>query len=104
MQSQINQQPQARNADPMKQHACIQVIVRFCDGNARTFYSRDIDNRTNWKYKHLGYWVQYWKYRIEKETPPGWQGRVDEAAIFHSYDGNRGDKIAQWSKGKGGWQ
>ncbi|MCX6216535.1 hypothetical protein [Spirosoma sp.] len=96
----------SRSADPLKQHACIQVIVKFVDGNVRTFYSRDIDclNQNKWKYKHVAYWVQYWKYRIEKESPTGWEGRVSEAAIFHSFDGNRGDKILQWIKARGGWQ
>jgi hypothetical protein len=99
-----NQRPQASNSDPLKQHASIVVIIRFIDGNSRTFYSRDIDKKGTWMYKHVGYWVQYWKYRIEKETPAGWTGRVDEAAIFHCFDGNRGDKICQFSKSKGGWQ
>ncbi|MFC5413125.1 hypothetical protein ACFPMF_27640 [Larkinella bovis] len=94
-------------ADPLKRHACVQAIVRFVDGNVRTFYSRDIDAHgvasKQWKYQNLGYWVQYWKYRIENELPEGWKGRVLEGAIFHSFDGNRGDRIAQWDRNKG-WQ
>ncbi len=104
MQPVPNQQVATRNADPLKQHACLMVIIQFIDGNRRTFYSRDVDNRRNWRYHHIGYWTQYWRHRIEKETPNGWTGRVDEAAIFYAFDGNRGDKIAQWSKMKGGWQ
>ncbi|WP_266364224.1 hypothetical protein [Tellurirhabdus rosea] len=98
---------QGQNADPLKRHACIQVIVRFVDDNVRVFYSRDIDchniQSKQWKYRNLNYWVQYWKYRIEKETPNGWAGRVKEGAIFHSWDGNRGDRIAQFDK-RTGWQ
>lgn len=104
---QPNLQPRPKgSADPLKQHACVQVIVQFIDGNRRTFYSRDIDHLNGDKknYQWVPHWVGYWRNRIEKETPPGWQGRVEEAAIFYSFDGNRGDKIAQWSKAKGGWQ
>lgn len=92
------------SADPLKQNACVVAIIRFADGNVRSFYSRDIEHKSNWRFKHVPYWTQYWKHRIEKESPTGWQGRVDEAAIFHSFDGNRGDKICQWIKAKGGWQ
>ncbi|MDF7817955.1 hypothetical protein P1X15_10125 [Runella sp. MFBS21] len=91
------------NPDPLKEEASIQVIVCFIDGNRRTFYSGDIRYRGKWQYGHKGYWVQYWKHRIEHETPEGWQGRVVSGAIFHNNVGNRGDKIAQFDKGKG-WQ
>lgn len=94
------QQPRS-TADPLKQEASIQVVVRFSDQNVRTFYSGDIRYRTKWQYQHVGYWLQTWKHKIQNETPPGWQGRVVEAAIFRNFDGNRGDKIAQFTRDKG---
>lgn len=94
-----------QNADPLKRHACVQAIVRFVDGNVRTFYSRDIDCHAvaskKRNYHNLGYWVQYWKMRIQNELPAGWKGRVQEAAIFYSFDGNRGDKICQFDRARG---
>lgn len=94
-------QPRPQNADPLKLEASVQAYIRFVDGNTRVFYSGDIRYRGKWQYGHLGYWVQYWKHRIEHETPNGWTGRVAEGAIFRSFDGLRGDKIAQFVKGKG---
>ncbi|UHG93351.1 hypothetical protein [Spirosoma oryzicola] len=94
----------ARNADPLKQHACVVLHVRFIDGNKRPFYSRDIDYKNQWQYGNERYWVQRFKKMVEEETPKGWSGRVDEAAIFYNFDGNRGDKICQFIKDKGGWQ
>lgn len=105
MQASPNQAPnKPRSADPLKQHACVVAIIRFADGNVRSFYSRDVDHRNDYRYHNKGFWTSYWQKRIENESPTGWQGRVDEAAIFHSFDGNRGDKICQWIKAKGGWQ
>lgn len=92
--------PRTQNPDPLIQEASIIVVIQFLD-NRRTFYSGDIRYRGKWQYQHVGYWVQYWKHRIEKETPEGWTGRVKEAAIFHNFEGNRGDKIAQFDKIKG---
>lgn len=95
--------PQTRpaNSDPLKEEASVQVIVAFADGNRRTFFSGDIRYRGKWQYHHVAYWVQYWKQRIEHETPDGWKGRVLSGAIFYNNVGNRGDKIAQFDKGKG---
>jgi hypothetical protein len=97
--------PNASVVEPLKRHACIVVIVRFIDDNKRTFYSRDIDHTNDpKKYRNVAYWLYQWKKRIEFEEPDGWKGRVKEAAIFHSFDGNRGDKIDQFIKNEGGWQ
>lgn len=92
---------QSTNAEPLVVEASVQVIIRFIDGKRRTFYSGDIRYRGKWQYHHTGYWVQYWKQRIEHETPEGWKGRVVEGAIFYNQQGNRGDKIAQFDRVKG---
>lgn len=89
-------------ADPLKQEACIQVVVRFVDGNSILRYSYDVQHRGKKIYQNVGYWTSLWQKKIEFETPPGWKGRVESAAIFHSFDGNRGDKICQFER-RAGW-
>lgn len=88
-------------ADPLKRQACLQVIIKFVDDTVRVFYSRDIDHKGQWKDGNIAYWVDYWKPRIEFETPPGWAGRVKEAGIFASFDGTRGDKLLQFDRRRG---
>lgn len=90
---------------PLKEHASVMTIIRFLDGNVRTMYSRDVEYKNDKKrYHNIGYWLNRFKLMIETESPSGWRGQVEEAAIFYCVFGNRGDKILQWSKSKGGWQ
>lgn len=93
--------PKANSADPLKNEATLIVIVKFVDGNSRTFFSGDVRHRGTWRYHNLGYWLAYWKHRVENETPEGWKGRIVEAAFFRNNAGQRGDKIAQYDKVKG---
>ncbi len=92
---------QTRNAEPLKRAACVVLYVRFIDNNMRPFYSRDIEYDDHRK-GNAGYWTQRFKLMVQDESPAGWKGRVSEAAIFHSFDGNKGDKICQFSK-QAGW-
>ncbi|GEM_PF-4321141 len=100
-------QPQTtpvRNAEPLKRAACVVLYVRFVDNNMRPFYSRDIEFKpSDYRYHNEGYWTQRFKLMVKDESPAGWKGRVQEAAIFHSFDGNKGDKICQFNKLTGGW-
>jgi len=89
------------SADPLKREACIQVVVRFVDGNTIKRYSYDVQHRGTSKYQNVPYWTRNWQRIIELETPSGWSGRVESGAIFHSFDGNRGDRICQFERGKG---
>jgi hypothetical protein len=92
-----------------KREACLVVYVRFYDGNVRTYYNRDIDYkedpdpRKRRLYHLLHHWVYRWRQLIQKEEPEGWKGQVWHAAIFQMWDGNRGDKICQFMKERGGW-
>ena len=89
------------SAAALKAEACLLVIIKFIDGNSRTFYSGDVRFKGKWQYHNFAYWLSYWKHRIEKETPEGWEGRVAEGAIFHNKNGERGDKVLQYDKAKG---
>lgn len=90
-----------RDAEPMKRAASVVLIVRFVDGNAVTFYSRDIEYN-DWRRNNPGYWTTRFQKMVEEESPKGWKGRVMEAAIFRCFDGNWGDKICQYNK-TAGW-
>lgn len=88
-------------AEPMIREACIQVLIRFVDGHTQKFYSYDVQHRGKKIYQNTGYWTTLWQKKIEFETPPGWKGRVESAGIFHSFDGNQGDKICQFERHTG---
>ena len=97
------QKPKPPSAEALKTEACLLIIVKFVDGNSRVFYSGDVRFKGKWQYKNFAYWLEYWKHRIEKESPEGWEGRVAEGAIFHNQNGQRGQKVLQYDKSKG-WQ
>lgn len=85
-------------ADPMKQEASIQILIRFIDKDYNMkLYSKDVKFKGQYLYQNKQYWVNDWKRQIEFR----WAGRVVEAAIFHNNMGEQGEKICQFTMGQG---